>query len=39
MNLEEGATTILRNGQIGGHAAGQPAGEEDPVSPLRSGES
>ena len=24
MNLEEGATTILRNGQIGGHAADQP---------------
>ena len=22
MNLQEGATTILRNGQIGGHAAG-----------------
>ena len=25
MNLEEGATTILRNGQIGGHAAGNSA--------------
>ncbi len=24
MNLQEGATTILRNGQIGGHAAEQP---------------
>lgn len=24
MNLENGATTILRNGQIGGHAADQP---------------
>lgn len=25
MNLEEGATTILRNGQIGGHRAGDDA--------------
>ena len=24
MNLLDGATTIMRNGQIGGHAAGQP---------------
>lgn len=26
MNLQEGATTILRNGQIGGHAAGDDGG-------------
>ena len=31
MNLQEGATTVLRNGQIGGHTAGpDPVGEALP---------
>ena len=28
MNLQEGATTIQRNGQIGGHRAGSPEGDD-----------
>ena len=40
MNLEEGATTILRNQQIGGHAAGgtKPAENRKQLHQLQGGE-